>query len=359
MALLRLACLGLLLWQATACSGAMPIKLALSITPVTPATPAAPSPSLAPGTDCAAASDVAWQVAALLVAPDEGGRLYALLQDSPGPMWAFPAAGVRLLVSDDNAATWLPFAGGLPVPAACMVNVNLGYAAHDALYASTCQGLYAWERDAAAWVQRSDQLTDVVAVAAEDGVTLWAAAHGDGIIRSSDGGRTWQDAGTGLITFGGMANLAAAPGDAATLYGIIQPRYAGSYLRRGTAAGEWVTLPTPQGNAAIATGLTLDGGGSLYVTTQLAPASLWRSRNAQAPDVANVRWERVRDFAPDVQVSLLAADPGLRGPVLYANLWSMTPIAEGGAAVGSPMFHRSPDGEQTWEWLATPCSVEP
>ena len=67
------------------------------------------------------------------------------MKDSSGPLWAFPASNVRLMISDDFAATWAPFPGGLPVPANCMVNVNLDYAASDALYASTCQGLYVWD----------------------------------------------------------------------------------------------------------------------------------------------------------------------------------------------------------------------
>ena len=139
------------------------------------------------------------------------------------------------MISDDFAVTWAPFPGGLPVPAACMVNVNLDYAAADALYASTCQGLYVWDPQGKTWAKRSDRLTNVVVVAYGQPESVWAAALGDGVIRSTDGGRTWQDASTGLITFGGMANLGFDPRDNSTLYGIIRPQYAGSYLRRGTA----------------------------------------------------------------------------------------------------------------------------
>ena len=201
-----------------------------------------------------------------------------------------------------------------------MVNVNLDYAAPDALYASTCQGLYAWNRELAAWEQRSDRLTDVVAVAYGEPDTLWAAAHGDGVIRSGDGGRTWQDASDGLVTFGGMANLGIDPRDNNTLYGIIRPQYAGSYLRRGMADGSWVTMPTPQDNATIATGMAIDGGsGALYVTTQLAPVGLWRSHNPDAP-MDDVQWELLHDFGPNVQASLglrlgTAGAGALRQPV--------------------------------------------
>jgi hypothetical protein len=162
-----------------------------------------------------------WEVAALLVAhpregiaPAEPGRLCALMKDS-GDLWTFPTPGVRLMISDDFAATWTPFPGGLPVPPECMVNVKLDYFTPDALYASTCQGLYAWE--GTAWVRRSDRLTDVVAAVYGQPDQLWAAAHGDGVIRSDDGGRTSRDASAGLITFGGMTNLGIDPRDSNTL----------------------------------------------------------------------------------------------------------------------------------------------
>ncbi len=237
------------------------------------------TPAVDPTEIAGAAPQAVWQVETLLVAPGEPGRLYALLKDSSGPLWAFPASSpsgtvpsIRLMISDDFAVTWVPFPGGLPVPADCMVNVNLDYTTADALYASTCQGLYVWDPQGKTWAKRSDRLTNVVAVAYGQPESVWAAALGDGVIRSSDGGKTWQDASTGLITFGGMANLGFDPRDNSTLYGIIRPQYAGSYLRRGTADGRWQTMPTPLDNTTIETGMTVDGGtGALYVTTQVPP----------------------------------------------------------------------------------------
>jgi hypothetical protein len=44
------------------------------------------------------------------------------------------------MISDDFAATWTPFSGGLPVPPECMVNVNLDYFTPDALYAAPARG---------------------------------------------------------------------------------------------------------------------------------------------------------------------------------------------------------------------------
>ena len=296
-----------------------------------------------------------WEVETLLVAPGDPGRTFALVKDSAGPLWGSPASNVRLMYSDDFAATWAPFPGGLPVPANCVVNVNLDYGIADSLYASTCQGLYVWDPAGKTWGKRSDQLTDMVAVAYGRPQTVWAAAHGDGIIRSSDGGTTWQDASTGLVTFGGMANLGFDPRDNSTLYGIIRPKYAGSYLRRGTADGQWQTMPAPLDNATIETGMTVDGGtGTLYLTTQVAPVGLWQSSNPSTGNVKDVSWKLVHNFGPDVRVSLLASGWGPQGLAIYANIWPLTPLTGGGATVGNPVLHRSLDGGQTWAPLATP-----
>jgi len=317
--------------------------------------PPTATPVVAPTETADASAQLSWQVETLLVAPGESGRLYALLKDSSGPLWAFPAASVGLIISDDFAVTWAPFPGGLPVPASCMVNVNLDYAAVDALYASTCQGLYVWDAQGQTWAKRSDRLTNFVVVAYGQPESVWAAALGDGVIRSSDGGRTWQDASTDLVTFGGMANLGLDPRDNSTLYGIIRPQYAGSYLRRGTADGRWQTMPTPLDDAAIETGMTVDGAtGALYVSTQVAPVGLWRSLNPNTPDVADVQWELVHDLGANVQLSLLASGWSPQGLAIYANMWPLTPLAGGGAGVGSPVLHRSLDGGHTWEPLTTP-----
>ena len=112
---------------------------------------------------------------------------------------------------------------------------------------------------------------------------------------------------------------------------------------------------TPLDNATIETGMTVDGGtGALYVTTQVAPVGLWQSRNPNTTDVTDVKWELVHDFGPDARVSLLASGWGPDGLAIYANIWPLTPLTGGGATVGNPVLHRSLDGGQTWEPLATP-----
>jgi hypothetical protein len=98
-----------------------------------------------------------------------------------------------------------------------------------------------------------------------------------------------------------MANLGMDPRDGKTLYGMINPKYAGSYLRRGDTSGRWVTMPAPaQGYTYI--GFTIDGAtGHLYVASLQGNRhwQLWRTTNPTELDVSQVRWERVHDFGDE------------------------------------------------------------
>ena len=238
-----------------------------------------------------------------------------------------------------------------------MRNVNLDYATPDALYASTCQGLYRWL--AGQWVLVSPQETGMVAVVYGQPQTIWATGtfgSAPAVMRSNDGGASWQRADYDLLQFNGIANLGIDPRDANTLYAVIWPKYGGSYLRRGTGDGQWQTMPTPRNNAQIDTGITIDGAtGALYVTA-FSPNltwQLWRSLDPRMPDVNAVQWERVHDFGPDVSwATLLASGWSPQGLALYANLspW----IDKSTGEVGPPVLYRSLDGGQTWSPLPLP-----
>jgi hypothetical protein len=293
-----------------------------------------------------------WEVRTLLAGPGQPGRLYALLAEMASSAW--PAERIRFLVSDDYGQTWFPFPGGLPAEE-CVRNVNLDYATPDALYASTCQGLYRWS--GGEWQLVSAQETGMVAVVYGQPEIIWATnafASGGAVSRSGDGGQTWNPADSGLIHFNGVANLGIDPRDANTLYAVIWPKYGGSYLRRGTANGQWQTMPTPLNNVQIDSGMTIDGAsGALYVTAYSSTWQLWRTLNPQAADMNDIRWEMVHDFGPDISwASLLASGWGPDGLALYANLsaWLDKPSGRPGAWI----LHRSLDGGQTWVPLPLP-----
>jgi hypothetical protein len=315
---------------------------------------AQPSPTAAPSaTPVSPREDEQWEVRTLLAGPGEPGRLYALLTEPASGAW--PAERVRFPISDDYGQTWSPFPGGLPAED-CVVNVNLDYAAPDALYASTCQGLYRWS--GSEWMLISPQQTGMVAVVYAKPEVIWATETfetGAWVIRSDDGGATWMLASSGIIAFNGVSNVAIDPRDANTLYAIIWPKYGGSYLRRGTGGGQWSTMPTPLNNSGIGVGMTIDGAtGALYVTVTSPHYQIWRSLNPNVPDLNEVDWELVHDFGQDVQVDLLASGWSPQGLALYANLWPLQWLDAGYAEVGPSVLHRSLDGGQTWAQLPIP-----
>ena len=254
---------------------------------------------------------------------------------------------MRFVFSDYAGATWSPFPAGLPAGPDCLHNINLDYATADALYASTCQGLKRLSGNN--WIAVSSQETWAVAVVYKQPSILWAIStpeKGGVVVRSKDAGATWIPADNGLGNFSGVANLAVDPHDANTLYAIINPKYAGSYLRRGNANGQWQTMHTPLNDNVIETGMTIDGAsGALYLTTAEYSAStqghwqMWRSLNPSAPDLNAVKWELVHDFGAGPRVVLLASGTRPQGLELYAQFLPLD---------GDAYVQRSLDGGQTW-----------
>jgi ligand-binding sensor domain-containing protein len=279
-------------------------------------------------------------VRSLLVGPGQPGRLYALTQTKESKELA---ASLALLISDNFGQNWSPFPGDLPVAPACLHSLSLDYAAPDALYASTCQGLYRWSDGA--WQLISSQEVEQVALPYGQPDVLWATAPaGPGdvpVFYSDNGAESWQPASRYLGHTQGVANLAFDPHDPNILYATIRPEYAGSYLRRGTANGQWEELPSPLNNSPIGMGFTLDGtSGALYVTTQQNGGQLWRSCQPRLTDAKAIQWEQLYNFGPEVHVELLASGWSPSGLALYVNLSS--------AQDGEPVLHRSLNGGHTW-----------
>ncbi len=315
-----------------------PTVTRLAATPLR--TPTKPSDVSTPPTSLDV-PDRGWEVRTLLVGPGRPGRLYALLVDR----WTDfqPSERMRFLISDDGGASWINFVGGLPALPPCVRNINLDYYTKDVLYGSTCQGLYRWKDNK--WALISPQQTGMVAVVYGQPQNIWATNYADRtspVISSRDGGITWQPAGYGLSHFNGVANVAIDPRDGRTLYAIIWPKYAGSYLRRGNAQGQWATMPTPMNNRQIDIGMTIDGAtGALYVSAFGGESwQIWRTLNPTV-DFNAIVWEQVYDFGKAGWVTMLASgsSPQAPGMALYARV---------SPDDADSYVSRSLDGGKTW-----------
>lgn len=291
-----------------------------------------------------------WDTSTLLVGPGNPGRLYALQGDVNTRY--FTSAKQRLLISDDLGDTWNPFPGGLPVAPTCLANVDLDYATWDELYASTCQGLFRWNGDQ--WTLISSQETRQVTIVYGRPQEIWAITtmqEGGPVLRSEDGGKTWRNASDGLVHFNGLATLGIDPRNAQTAYGIIMPKYGGSYLRRMFVGNSWRTLPTPLGNRQIDTGMTIDGAtGDLYVTVFTDEGwELWRTRNPQVSNEKAIVWEKVSEFPPDLWATVLASGTTTQALALFVRLAPSN--CNGYDARCDPFVQLSVDDGKTWKRL--------
>ncbi|MBI5649587.1 MAG: hypothetical protein HZC40_03950 [Chloroflexi bacterium] len=318
-----------------------------TLTPTRIAPTATRAPTLAPTIAPTIASS-GWSPRTLLVGST---RAYLLLGDRDAHF--FGSQKMRLLTSDDLGDTWRAFTSDLPVEPTCLANINLDYATRDALYASTCRGIFRWGENK--WTRISEQATTQVVITYGKPNQVWAivAPDKDGpVIRSDDGGKTWRGASTGLVHFNGLANLGIDPRDAKTLYGIIMPKYGGSYLRRAFVDNQWHTMPTPLNNAQIDIGMTIVGAtGDLYVTANAYPQGwqLWRTRNPNVSDVNAVVWEKVSGFESEDWATVLASGAHAQGLALFVK---MSPSNCNSAdAKCDPYILRSLDGGKTWKRL--------
>lgn len=301
------------------------VAAAVTLTP-TVAPPTATPVAVNPGsTEPLPITQPAAKVRTLLVAPGEPGALYALLTDEIADN--APATNAQILLSRNFGESWTPAPSGLPTVADdCLYSVGMDYFGATALFASTCQGLYRWSEAAPTWAQLTEEPTGMVSVVYGNADLIWATRPyqpGEApLLRSQDGGESWTTVEVTHTT--GIANIGVNPRDSQTGYAIVWPdEDAGSDLRRGTLFTAWQIMPTPNGNQAINTGMTIDGGtGNLYVTTSSATgARLWRSTNPDVPAIENVQWSEVYVTAPNVNLDVLSSgwSPQEDEISIYAN----------------------------------------
>ncbi|MCB0191037.1 MAG: hypothetical protein KDJ65_03765 [Anaerolineae bacterium] len=276
-----------------------------------------------------------WIVQSIMFTPKLPNRLYALQRH-------YPDLEYRLMFSDDIGQSWQFLLNNFPVEFDCLNDITLDYNVPNTFYASTCQGLYHWSSNS--WTLVSSHPMGTVALVSEKPQTVWGAEPFGPtevpIIRSDNGGGTWTPVSRYLNHTNGISNVLVDPSDNERLYAVVWPEYADSYLRRGSANGQWTDLPTPLSNSPIGDGLAIDGDtGTVYVIIE--SHQLWSSSNANSANINSVQWKLVSDFN-DQQAELLGAGWHQGELALFINLKENEKF---------PVLHRSLDRGHVWSPL--------
>lgn len=269
------------------------------------------------------------QVFALALAPSDPRILYVSLAD-------------RVFRSEDGGDSWFPIAQppGRPTLVTLAVHPRLpgtvyGGTSNSGIFKST-NGGRSWEPTGAS----TDVSTATLVFDSSREGAVYAglglqATYPGGVLRSVDGGDTWQRRNRGIpgLSANSIAVDPAAPDSLATAM------YIGGLFRSANGGARFartdVGFPTAPGFAVLIGEVLASGPGTFYAVEFIQPR-LWKSTDS------GLTW---RSFPGPggQQVILLRADP-LDPDTLYA-------LTTAGPAL---RLHRSTDGGESWTPLALP-----
>ncbi|MCX7853862.1 MAG: hypothetical protein N2383_13930 [Caldilineales bacterium] len=228
-----------------------------------------------------------------------------------------------------------------------------------ALWVGTTNGLYTSTDAGATWQYASGYVPDMgITVAFEDPAILWSSGmlgSYSGVIRSTDRGLNWGQAGLGISDFGSLGyHILIHPRYTNTLYALVWGRRGVVSLYRGQSPGLWSPITSPiVGNpfpAPSLLGLALNASDGTLWAGGVNGALLY---SPNPLDLVNpVVWQEATVFGPGYYAQPLAWGAG---PSLYITLHRYT-VQDGvpnyphtGAA-----FLRSDDRGRTWRQLVLP-----
>jgi len=228
-----------------------------------------------------------------------------------------------------------------------------------ALWVGTPNGLYTSTDGGATWQYVSGYaLPGSITVAFTDPAELWSSGRlGSyyGIIRSTDGGLNWGQAGLGIGDFGSLGyTILIHPRYTNTLFALVWGRRGVVSLYRGQTPGLWSPITSPIiGNPFPAPSL-------LGLALNAADGTLWAGGvngallySPNPLDLVNpVVWREATVFGPGYYAQPLAWGAG---PSLYITLhrYTMVDGIPGYPHLGAA-FLRSDDGGRTWRQLVLP-----
>jgi hypothetical protein len=302
--------------------------------------PGSPAPTPTP--------EPVWEPYDVVVSAKQPGTLF-LLQVK----YLYTGRDFRLMVTRNSGTTWDEFIDG-SVPTTCIEDITMDYNTPNELYILGCDGVYRW--DGGEWVQISTLPHTGYVIQYGNPQTRWAirdvGISGRELARTDDGGATWRR--LGVFNMAGR-ELMVDSSTNRTLYAIDFRRdsVGGPVLVRMDSSLENTQIDLdvdddPTNAYLRPTAITINGsnGDVFYLISGNGdiPTRLWRSRNADEPDVTKIEWE-VR-YAVSNTLNTLAGGTDANGRFALYMIQAVNP--------GDDELLVSVDEGLSWQSIATP-----
>lgn len=214
------------------------------------------------------------------VAASRFDQLFRSLHSNDGLLAAASADGVYF--SENDGETWEKRSKGLPViPQTGKKSSNALASLHGSIFCGTPAGVFKTTDKGRSWIDCSSGLMnpDVRALTTLDDL-IFASTDGDGVHRSSDGGKTWSAANTGMPPGSRSRALIAHQGTlfAGTPYGTFRSTDKGKSWTRTVAAANARSFAT--GEKIVALG-AFRGSGAVYIS--MDNGVHWKDVSANLP----------------------------------------------------------------------------
>jgi hypothetical protein len=288
-----------------------------------------------------------WEPYSVVVSAEQPGTLFMVQVKSH-----YYGRDFRLMVTSNSGATWDEFMDGT-LPTNCIEQVTMDYNTPNELLVLGCNGLYHW--DGGAWILESSYGHTGYVIQYGNPQIRWAIRNvgnsGRELVRTDDGGQTWRLLGTFNM---GARYLMVDSSTNRTLYAIDFRRdsVGGPKLVRMDSSLENTQIDLEVGTVPGAylrpTAITINGSnGDIYHLISGngdIPTRLWRSRNADEPDINRIEWE-VR-YGASANFNFLAGGTNANGE------FTLYMIQENGPA--PDVLLQSTDEGLSWQSITTP-----